>query len=127
MNPPAKKNLIDPAGLVLYSDAMVTITDSAAEKIIELSQEDGGADVGLRIFIEKGGCSGLQYTMQISAPQDGDETTRHNGASLYLDSEAAGYLKGSVIDYSDSLSATGFRIQNPNAKQTCGCGTSFEA
>lgn len=106
---------------------MVTITDAAAEKIVELSKENGGSKVGLRIFIEKGGCSGLQYTMQISAPKEGDQTIHHGEASLILDTEAAGYLKGSVIDYSDSLSATGFRIQNPNAKQTCGCGTSFEA
>jgi iron-sulfur cluster assembly accessory protein len=106
---------------------MVTITDAAAEKIVELANEDGGSNVGLRIFIEKGGCSGLQYTMQISAPNEGDQTIEHAGASLFLDNEAAGYLKGSVIDYSDSLSATGFRIQNPNAKRTCGCGTSFQA
>jgi len=106
---------------------MVTITNQAAEKIVELASEMDCSGGGLRISIEKGGCSGLQYIMKIEPPQQGDTTTEHNAARLFLSSEAADYLDGSVIDYSESLSSTGFRIQNPNAKQTCGCGTSFEA
>ncbi len=106
---------------------MIEITEPAAEQIHLLVKESGTPGAGLRIFIEKGGCSGLQYTMQIAEQQEGDQQIESHGASVFLDEESAGYLKGSTIDYSDSLSSTGFRIQNPNAKQTCGCGTSFEA
>lgn len=106
---------------------MITLTEEAAKQIETLVAESGIEAAGLRIFIEKGGCSGLQYTMQIAEKVEGDTTVESNGSRIYLDEKSAGYLKGSTIDYSDSLSSTGFRIQNPNAKQTCGCGTSFEA
>ena len=103
------------------------MTDQASAQIKVLVEDSGIPEAGLRIFIEKGGCSGLQYTMQISEQQDGDQQIESNGAHIFLDEQSATYLKGSTIDYSDSLSSTGFRINNPNAKQTCGCGTSFEA
>jgi len=106
---------------------MIEITEAAAKQILTLVEESGLNQAGLRIFIEPGGCSGLQYSMQISESCEGDQKIESNGALLFLDEKSASYLKGSTIDYSDSLSSTGFRIQNPNAKQTCGCGTSFEA
>jgi iron-sulfur cluster assembly accessory protein len=106
---------------------MLTITDAAARQIKILVEQEGHTEAGLRIFIEPGGCSGLQYTMQISQAKEGDQAVESEGSSIFLDESSATYLKGSTIDYSDSLSATGFRIENPNAKQTCGCGTSFEA
>ncbi|MEM6823387.1 MAG: iron-sulfur cluster assembly accessory protein [Verrucomicrobiota bacterium] len=106
---------------------MIEITEQAAQQIQILVEDSGTPDAGLRIFIERGGCSGLQYTMQITEQQDDDQQIESHGAKVFLDKESAGYLKGSTIDYSDSLSSTGFRIQNPNAKQTCGCGTSFQA
>jgi len=106
---------------------MIQITAEAAKQILVLVKESGTSGAGLRIFIEPGGCSGLQYTMQISEKKDGDQTVESGDACIFLDESSATYLKGSTIDYSDSLSSTGFRIQNPNAKQTCGCGTSFEA
>jgi len=106
---------------------MVSLTPAAAAHIRGLVNQDGRPGTGLRIFIDKGGCSGLQYNMTIDAPHEGDQRTELEGASLFIDPESAGYLAGSTIDFEDGLTNTGFRIRNPNAKQTCGCGTSFEA
>ncbi len=106
---------------------MIKITEEASQQIKILVEDAGSPEAGLRIFIEPGGCSGLQYTMQVSEKKEGDTAIESDGASVFLDEKSATYLKGSTIDYSNSLSATGFRINNPNAKQTCGCGTSFEA
>jgi len=107
---------------------MIQLTERAAQEIAAILQADAqGAEKGLRIFVDKGGCSGLQYNMEINQRQAGDEEIQQWGARLFIDAPSAQYLKGAIIDYSDSLTTTGFRIHNPNAKQTCGCGTSFEA
>jgi iron-sulfur cluster assembly accessory protein len=106
---------------------MVHLTEAAASRIKELVAEDGRALAGLRIFVDSGGCSGLQYNMMVDEPHQGDTRLEEFGASLSIDEASAGYLKGSTIDFEESLTSTGFRIRNPNAKQTCGCGTSFEA
>lgn len=106
---------------------MINITEEASKQIQILVEDAGTPNAGLRIFIEPGGCSGLQYTMQISEKKEGDQVVESGNVSVFMDEKSASYLKGSEIDYSDSLSSTGFRINNPNAKQTCGCGTSFEA
>lgn len=106
---------------------MVSLTPAAAAHIRGLVAQDGRTGSGLRIFIDKGGCSGLQYNMTIDTPHPGDQHAELDGASLFIDAESARYLDGSIIDFEDGLTNTGFRIRNPNAKQTCGCGTSFEA
>lgn len=106
---------------------MVTLTPAAAAQICSLVTQDGRPGSGLRIFIDRGGCSGLQYNMTIDTPHPGDATIESEGARLHVDAESARYLAGSTIDFEDSLTNTGFRIRNPNARQTCGCGTSFEA
>lgn len=106
---------------------MITVTDAAAAQIKRLSSPQNSNTTGLRIYVERGGCSGLQYAMTIAPPEPGDARIDHAEASVFLDGEAQRYLKGSVIDYSNALNNTGFKISNPNAKQTCGCGTSFEA
>jgi iron-sulfur cluster assembly protein len=106
---------------------MINVTDAAAAQIKRLAENTDSPAAGLRIFVERGGCSGLQYTMTIAPPEPEDITIECADAAVYLDAEAQRYLKGSVIDYSNDLNNTGFKITNPNAKQTCGCGTSFEA
>lgn len=105
---------------------MITLTEAAARHIQQLVEEDGRENVSLRIFVDKGGCSGLQYNMQIDAPQAGDQSLESCGVKFFMDADAIGFLKGSEIDFEDTLTSTGFKIRNPNAKQTCGCGTSFE-
>lgn len=108
---------------------MITVTDRAAKYLQDMLAERGEQDdpaAGLRIFVERGGCSGLQYGMRFDRRQAGDAVAERDGVRVLLDAESSGHLRGSVLDYDDGLTGTGFRIQNPNAVRTCGCGTSFE-
>jgi iron-sulfur cluster assembly accessory protein len=104
----------------------VQLTEKAAAQVRKLVG-DASALRGLRVSVSAGGCSGLQYEMNMAESQAGDLGSDHHGVKLFLDQRSALYLEGSVIDYQDGLTAAGFRITNPNAKATCGCGTSFEA
>ncbi len=109
---------------------MIDVTGNAVKHLCDLLREqEAEAGSGLRIFVEKGGCAGLQYGMKIAQPQPGDEIARTEvpGAQVFVDPESAGYLAGCTVDYCDDLAGTGFRIVNPNAVRSCGCGTSFEA
>lgn len=106
---------------------MITITDNAVTHLKLLLNDRGVAGCqGLRISISKGGCAGLQYDMSLDSPQTGDTTVEKDGVRVLIDESSAGFLQGSTIDYCDDLAGTGFRIQNPNATRSCGCGTSFE-
>lgn len=103
---------------------MIQITEQAATYLRELAEEKGS--LGLRLAVEKGGCAGLQYAMSLGEPQPGDEVTERDGAIVALDPESTTLLEGCTIDYSDDLTGAGFRIINPRAARSCGCGTSFE-
>jgi iron-sulfur cluster assembly accessory protein len=105
----------------------VSLTESAARHVAEIIGEQNPEQKGLRIFIETGGCSGMSYAMEIAPRKPGDEEFSTNGVKLFVEDRGMVYLAGSVIDYKDGLTGAGFRITNPNAKQTCGCGKSFEA
>ena len=105
----------------------VTLTESAATHIAEIIGQPNSEGKGLRIYIETGGCSGMSYAMEIAARQPCDEEFSAHGVKLFVEERGLVYLAGSVIDYKDGLTGAGFRITNPNAKQTCGCGKSFEA
>jgi iron-sulfur cluster assembly accessory protein len=105
----------------------VSLTEDAARHIAEIIGESNPENKGLRIFIETGGCSGMSYAMEIAARQPGDVEFEGFGVRLFVEERGLVYLAGSVIDYKDGLTGAGFRITNPNAKQTCGCGKSFEA
>lgn len=107
---------------------MLTITESAAEHLRGLLEDKDASpeEQGLRLFIEKGGCAGMNYSMKIDAPADSDEVFERNGVRVFVDPESLSFLDGSEVDYVDSLSDSGFKIQNPNAARSCGCGTSFE-
>lgn len=106
---------------------MITVTESAAQQLQTLlAEHDAPAGSGLRIAVESGGCSGMQYNMGIDGVKPEDEISERNGVKVLVDPASAGYLRDSVLDYSDGLTGAGFRIQNPGAKRTCGCGTSFE-
>jgi iron-sulfur cluster assembly accessory protein len=104
---------------------MIRVTDSAAVQLRELLHEKE-AGAGLRLMVEKGGCAGLQYAMKVDAPVAGDEVIDHDGARVLVDAASAVYLRGSGLDYTDDLNDRGFKITNPNAVRSCGCGTSFE-
>jgi iron-sulfur cluster assembly protein len=106
---------------------MLNVTQNAVRHLRTLLQAqpaDGGK--GLRVQIEKGGCSGLHYEMTLDEQKTGDEIVESDGMKFFVDSESADYLKGATLDYREGLTAAGFQIVNPNAARTCGCGTSFE-
>jgi iron-sulfur cluster assembly accessory protein len=108
---------------------VVTVTESAAQKIRELIDQEPEEDVSvLRIAIEGGGCSGFQYALGFDrGPQDGDNEIESNGVTVVIDPFSAPYLAGSEIDYVDALMGAGFAINNPNVQAACGCGSSFQA
>ena len=106
---------------------IITITEQAADEIRDMQQnqpEHQGKP--LRVYIEKGGCSGMQYGMVFDEIRDGDAQWSMHNVALVIDQISAEYLKGSVIDFSDSLNQGGFKLTNPRAKHSCGCGKSFE-
>jgi iron-sulfur cluster assembly protein len=105
--------------------ALVTLTPDAAVKVRELLDAEGNPDLGLRLFVAGGGCSGMQYGMTLDEHQDGDEVLEVEGVKMLLDEMSAQYVAGSVVDYVDSLMGAGFTVNNPNAVSTCGCGHSF--
>ena len=92
-----------------------------------MQEKEAEPGMGLRIFVESGGCAGMQYGMTIDTAKQGDEIIEREGVQVIVDAESAGYLRGSTVDYADGLSGAGFKIINPNAVRSCGCGTSFEA
>ena len=105
----------------------MTITENAvAELKLLLAAKGLGEGSGLRIGISKGGCAGLQYDMSLGEGQGSDEVSERDGVRIYVDQEAARLLAGASLDYVDDLAGAGFRIVNPNAVRSCGCGTSFE-
>ena len=106
---------------------MITLTPSAITHLKELLASKGAVEAsGLRLRVEKGGCAGMQYTMGISEQEPGDQVFPQGGVSVILDSESYGFLQGSTIDYIEALNDSGFKLENPNAVRSCGCGTSFE-
>ncbi|MHA3774705.1 HesB/IscA family protein [Verrucomicrobiota bacterium sgz303538] len=105
---------------------MISVTESAIKHLHTLVQEQGDGSKGLRIFVEKGGCAGLQYGMNLDNAREGDEVLEQQGVQVIIDPESLSYLRGSTLDYSDDLAGAGFRLKNPNAVRSCGCGTSFE-
>jgi iron-sulfur cluster assembly accessory protein len=108
---------------------MINVTPLAAEKISELLTEENKLSAGLRVFVQGGGCSGFQYGLMIEEgdASDVDQTIESNGVRLFVDPISVRYLKGAEVDFVDNLSGGGFTIKNPNAKSTCGCGSSFSA
>lgn len=107
---------------------MITVTDGAASKIVALMAEEKKTAGGLRVFVQGGGCSGFQYGLMIEEGEgdtSADRVFESNGVRLYVDPISLRYLGGAQVDFVDNLTGGGFTIQNPNAKSTCGCGSSF--
>jgi iron-sulfur cluster assembly accessory protein len=107
---------------------MIHVTPAAASKIQELLAEENKVGAGLRVFVQGGGCSGFQYGLMIDEG-DGDPSTdqvfESNGIRLVVDPISIRYLQGAEVDFVDTVSGGGFTIKNPNARSTCGCGSSF--
>src|SRR5208283_173966 len=109
------------------TEPMIALTPNAAEQVKSLLWQPENSGKSLRIYVEQGGCSGMQYGMVFDEKRDGDLTSEQHGVEVLVDSISAQYLRGTVVDFSDALTGGGFKISNPNAKQSCGCGKSFEA
>jgi iron-sulfur cluster insertion protein len=106
---------------------MITITSAAQQKIQELVQEEPDT-LGLRVYVKGGGCHGYQYGMAFESKISEDDTIIEEGAvKVIMDSQSAPLLSGCEVDYVDSVQGSGFAIKNPQAKTTCGCGSSFSA
>jgi iron-sulfur cluster assembly protein/iron-sulfur cluster insertion protein len=104
---------------------MITLSPRAAAQVRTLSQERNAADKRLRVFVESGGCSGLQYGISFDERKAGDTTFESEGLQMLVDPSSLAYLDGSNIDFDDGLHGKGFEIKNPNAHSSCGCGKSF--
>jgi iron-sulfur cluster assembly accessory protein len=105
---------------------VLSLTDAAATKLAELTKEEPNPDIGLRVYVYSGGCSGYRYGMMLEdAPTADDQILSANGVRVYVDTNSIGLLQGSEIDYVDTLMGAGFTVNNPNAVAACGCGSSF--
>jgi iron-sulfur cluster assembly protein len=101
----------------------ITLSENAVLRIQGLVGAE--SERGLRIKVVGGGCSGLQYKMDMDEPRSGDKVFERDGARVIVDRKSFLYLNGTELDYSESLMSAGFHLQNPNVKRTCGCGSSF--
>ena len=105
---------------------VVSLTDAAATKLRELTAEETNPQIGLRVYVYSGGCSGFRYGMMLEdAPTAEDKILQANGVTVYVDGNSVDLLQGSSIDYVDTLMGAGFTVNNPNAVAACGCGSSF--
>ena len=113
---------------VLEQTETVTITNSAAATIKSLLEQKSVPDHGLRVFVSGGGCSGMQYGMALEAEsRPYDHVISQQGVKVFIDPTSMMYLSQATIDYEDSIMGGGFKIDNPNAETSCGCGHSFKA
>ncbi|MEM0897139.1 MAG: iron-sulfur cluster assembly accessory protein [Verrucomicrobiota bacterium] len=104
---------------------MITLTESAMSQLRSLLDANDKGD-GLRLFVEKGGCAGMQYGMKVDSRGDRDEVIEQGGVRVYVDPESHSFLSECELDFSEALNDSGFKINNPQAQRSCGCGTSFE-
>ena len=108
------------------TSSVVQLTEAAVAEVKSMQAgkpEDAGKP--LRVYIEQGGCSGMQYGLVFDRMRQGDARTEHHGVEVVVDPVSLDHLQGAIVDYSEDLSGGGFKIRNPNAAQTCGCGRSF--
>jgi iron-sulfur cluster assembly protein len=112
--------------MIEQQPVMLSLSDAAALKLRELTKEEANPEIGLRVYIYSGGCSGYKYGMMLEdQPTPDDDTIEANGVRVYVDKQSIALLSGSEIDYVDTLMGAGFTVNNPNAVSGCGCGSSF--
>ena len=108
--------------------ALINVTEAASEKARTLMERDGREGYALRLKVVGGGCSGLQYQLMFDDEiSELDQEDEQNGLRVVVDAKSAVYVIGTTIDFIDDLAKSGFKIENPNATSTCGCGESFGA
>ena len=107
--------------------SLLVFTDSAADKVKQLIEEEGNPALKLRVFVQGGGCSGFQYGFTFDEQQEGDTVVESGGVKVLVDPMSAQYLGGATVDFVEDLRGAGFVVDNPNAVRSCGCGHSFSA
>ena len=105
--------------------AGISVSDEAARKIHGLLASTDKPDHGLRLKVVGGGCSGLQYKIDLDSPREGDKVFEREGAKVLVDRKSFLYLNGTEVHYEEALMESGFKLRNPNIKRACGCGASF--
>ena len=107
-------------------DAQLSVTETAAAKVREMAGKSNKPDHGLRIMVVPGGCSGFQYEMDFeNAAKEDDVVTEISGVKFFVDKWSMKLLSGATVDYVESFQGAGFKVDNPNARHSCGCGNSF--
>ena len=113
--------------MVAVEMPLVKLTEVAVSQLRKVIAEEGRDDIGLRVFVSPGGCSGLSYGMSLEEKADeGDFQVQQEGRNIFVDEFSANYVKGAQIDFVNGLMGAGFTVQNPNAKKSCACGQSFD-
>ena len=113
--------------MVATARPLVTLTDKATTELRKIIATEGRDDLGLRVFVSPGGCSGLNYGMSLEElADDGDFVVQQEGLTVFVDEFSANFVKGAQIDYMSGLMGAGFTVHNPNAKKSCACGQSFD-
>jgi iron-sulfur cluster assembly protein len=111
----------------MQSEPLVVLSEAAASKLQELVTAEQNPNLGLRVYVYSGGCSGYRYGMMLEdQPSNEDIRVQSRGINVYVDPQSTQYLTGSEIDYLDTLMGAGFTVNNPNAVAACGCGSSFK-
>lgn len=114
--------------LISGTSEQIVITPRALDRIKALLDREGRKDAGLRLYISGGGCAGMSYGMSIDDTiATDDAVVRSSGVKVIVDKLSLIYLRGSTIDYEETLQTSGFKVENPNAAASCGCGLSFKA
>jgi iron-sulfur cluster insertion protein len=122
----ATKNVMGDSGFTPTDEMPVFFTPSAVDAVRKALKEEGEEGDFLRVSVVGGGCSGYQYGLDFDKEERmGDVELNFDGVKVVLDAISVGYLRGTVVDYVSGLNGTGFQFKNPNAKRTCGCGSSF--
>ena len=111
----------------MTTETILTLTPRAAAEVRDILTKPENAGKHFRVYVEQGGCSGMQYGMVFDEQRDGDFASEQESVTVLVDGISAQYLRGTVVDFSDELTGGGFKIINPNAKESCGCGKSFNA
>ena len=112
--------------MIEQQPTVLSLSDAAALKLRELTKEEANPNIGLRVYVYSGGCSGFRYGMMLEdQPTAEDDVVEANGVKVYVDRQSISLLTGAEIDYVDTLMGAGFTVNNPNAVAACGCGSSF--
>ena len=124
-NGSVSENVQETSSSISESTEMIKLTEKAAQKVTEIMKEQNKENYGLRIAVLRGGCAGFVYNMDFEKePVEGDMILEEHSVKLFVDSKTAEHMKGTEIDYLETLQQSGFKINNPNAKSSCGCGKS---